>query len=122
MVGYQQAIIEMCQVDALVVVQGYTSNPAVPAKLYEYIRARRPILGLVDAAGETARLLRQSGVGLTVPPDDAAAIEDVLPNFLAAVAAGEVPILDPQQADRFERRHRAQELARCFEELQQSAM
>lgn len=61
-IPYREALAEMLQVDGLLLLQGHTSNPAVPAKLYEYLRARRPILGLVDHEGETAATLRNAGI------------------------------------------------------------
>jgi len=56
-VSYPEALAEMLRADALVVLQGYSSNPAIPAKVYEYLRAKRPILGLVHPDGDTAALL-----------------------------------------------------------------
>ena len=61
-IPYREALQEMLHVDGLLVLQGFTSNPAIPAKLYEYLRAQRPIIGLVDPEGETAKTLNQLGV------------------------------------------------------------
>lgn len=43
----------------------YTSG-----KLYEYMAARRPILGLVPPNGEAATLIRRHDLGLIAPPED----------------------------------------------------
>jgi len=57
-ITYDEAIKEMIQSDVLAVFQGSVYNNQIPAKIYEYIRAERPILALTDEAGETARMLR----------------------------------------------------------------
>ena len=42
-ISYDNALREMMTVDGLLIFQGYTSNPAIPAKAYEYLRAKKPI-------------------------------------------------------------------------------
>lgn len=58
-VPYRDAIAEILAADILLVFQGSTFNAQIPAKIYEYLRAARPILGVVDTSGDTARRLRQ---------------------------------------------------------------
>ena len=61
----------MVDASALLLLQpGHTV--AVPGKLYEYLAAGRPILTIAD--GETAALASQSGLGISVGPDDEAAM------------------------------------------------
>jgi hypothetical protein len=79
---YRQALAEMLEADALLLLQGSTSNPAVPAKLYEYLRAQRPILALVDAAGETAATLDAAGGAYQADPTQVAAVESTLRRLL----------------------------------------
>lgn len=116
-VGYTAALREMLDADGLVLFQGHTSNPAIPAKLYEYLRARRPILALVDANGETAGLLRQTGIGTMAPINDSARIVTALSEFLAEIASGTARHLDLDDADRFSRIHRVAEFATLFADL-----
>jgi glycosyltransferase involved in cell wall biosynthesis len=58
-VSYADAIKEMIQADVLIVFQGTMYQKQIPAKVYEYIRAGRPILALTDKYGETARFLKK---------------------------------------------------------------
>lgn len=58
-VAYQEAISEMMGADALIVFQGSNFNAQIPAKIYEYIRAQRPVLALLDPLGDTAVQLSQ---------------------------------------------------------------
>jgi hypothetical protein len=62
-VPYRLAIGEMMGADLLLLFQGRQFNTQIPAKIYEYLRAARPLMGLVDHAGQTARVL--SGYGGT---------------------------------------------------------
>jgi glycosyltransferase involved in cell wall biosynthesis len=55
-------------------------------KLYEYLAAGRPIVALADG-NEAARIVRETGTGITVPPGDEAAIATAL----RQVAGGSLP-------------------------------
>lgn len=114
---YGQALEEMLKASGLLVFQGYTSNPAIPAKLYEYFRARRPIFALVDDEGDTAALLRTEGVGTLVPIDDADRIRAGLSQFLSDVDARTSRVLSEERVAAFERGARAAELARLLDSL-----
>ena len=50
------------------------SDLSVPSKLYSFMAAGRPILGLASPDSEVARLLRENDCGLAASPDDPAAI------------------------------------------------
>lgn len=114
-IPYRAALDEMLQAAGLLVFQGHTSNPAIPAKLYEYFRAGRPILAMVDSEGNTASLLRSEAVGTLVPLDDPARIQSGLSTFLASIEAGTSPVLSSERAARFERGARAADLAQLLD-------
>lgn len=81
-VGYREALTEMLRADALLVMQASNCNDQVPAKVYEYARAGRPIITLTDPAGDTAAVMREFGLGDMAALDDAAAIAALLRRFL----------------------------------------
>ena len=60
----------------LVVIQPHT-KVQVPAKLYEYVGLRRPILALAEE-GAVARVVRDGDFGLVVPPTDVDGIATAL--------------------------------------------
>ncbi|PKO90618.1 MAG: glycosyltransferase [Betaproteobacteria bacterium HGW-Betaproteobacteria-10] len=60
-ISYSAALSEMLQADGLLLMQAANCNDQIPAKVYEYLRAGKPILGLTDHAGDTANLLRNAG-------------------------------------------------------------
>lgn len=87
-INYQEALHEMLCSDALLAMQGAGCNQQIPAKIYEYLRAMRPIICLSDPAGDTAALLRQAGIEAMAQLDSAQQIEAVLPAFIESVRAG----------------------------------
>lgn len=114
---YRAALSEMLGADALLLLQAANCNDQVPAKLYEYLRAARPLLALTDAQGDTAAVLRGCGIDTVGPLDDSIAIETALERFLDLVAAGQAP-LAPQEAVRAcERGARAAQLADLLDEV-----
>lgn len=79
---YRDALAEMLSADGLLLLQGENSNPAVPAKLYEYLRARRPILACAHPDGETARTLRKVGISTIAPLTDVQSIGSLLRRWI----------------------------------------
>jgi len=116
-ISYRAALREILDADGLLLFQGHTSNPAVPGKVYEYLRARRPILALVDAGGETAALLRGAGVGTLLPIDDAPRIATGLESFFRDLVAGTGAVLPPGGADTYSRIRRVAEFATLFTQI-----
>jgi glycosyltransferase involved in cell wall biosynthesis len=113
---HREALAEMLSADGLLLFQSSRCNDQIPAKAYEYLRARRPILALTDPTGDTADLLRRAGTGTVLPLDSRERIAEGLPRFLDAVRAGGVPAPAGEIA-RHSRRARAGELALLLDEL-----
>ncbi len=103
-IPYREALGEMLDADALVVMQGANCNEQIPAKLYEYLRAGRPVLGLADPAGDTGRTLSGLGYPFVTRLESAEAIVDALPRFLDALRADRLPVVAPEIAERYSRR------------------
>lgn len=93
-VPYAQALAEMLRADGLLVMQASNCNEQVPAKVYEYLRARRPIVALTDAAGDTWNVLQRAGIGPVAALDDAAAIAALLADFAQQRPLGWLPRAD----------------------------
>jgi hypothetical protein len=116
-IPYAQALAEMLRADGLLVMQGANCNEQIPAKLYEYLRARRPILGLADPVGDTATTLQRSGVGHLARLEDSEQVESVMTRYLAAAFSG--GLTAPPHADlaALSRRARTRELAALFDSV-----
>jgi glycosyltransferase involved in cell wall biosynthesis len=90
-VGYREALAEMLRADVLLVMQAANCNDQIPAKAYEYLRSGRPVIGLTDPAGDTAGVLRRSGITAQAPLDDAAAIAALIGRLLDGSLQGLLP-------------------------------
>jgi glycosyltransferase involved in cell wall biosynthesis len=85
---YLRALREMMAVDGLLLLQASNCNAQIPAKVYEYLRAGRPILALTDPAGDTAKTVATAGgAALIAPLDSQPAIERALMKFLERIRA-----------------------------------
>ena len=103
-VPYKEALAEMSAVDACMVFQGSNCNQQVPAKVYEYLYAGRPVLGLAEPAGDTGRLLADFGIRHIVSLHDRAAIRQLLPGFLAELRADSIEPVERGRVLGFSRR------------------
>jgi len=93
-VPYQQSID--CQMNADILLLLQWNNPReqgnVPGKVFEYLGARRPILGLGLEDGVPARILAERNAGIVV--NDPARIAEHLGKWLAEKRAkGEIPLV-----------------------------
>jgi len=116
-IGYQAALQEMQRADALLVLQGSNCNEQVPAKVYEYLRAKRPILCLSSAGSDTEHVLRTAGATAFAALDAADQIVGILPGFLAAVRSGSATLPNPSELKRASRQERAMVLASMMDSI-----
>ncbi|MBK9234583.1 MAG: glycosyltransferase [Rhodoferax sp.] len=93
-IGYADALAEMLRADGLLVMQASNCNEQVPAKVYEYLRAGRPIVCLSDPAGDTRDVLFRAGIAPVAMLDDAAAIQSLLISFLTGTSDAWLPRAD----------------------------
>ena len=114
---YADALQEMLTSDGLLIFQAANCNHQVPAKIYEYFRAGKPILALTDAAGDTAGVLRDASVGTTVPLDDAEAIQRVLMEFIGQLETGKAIAADASIWRRHSRQARSEALAQVLDQV-----
>jgi len=114
-IPYKEALAEMQRADALVVMQASNCNAQIPAKIYEYLRAGRPVLCFADPVGDTALAIGAAGIGAIAPLDDAAAIAGLLQRFISRDPACP-PTLPRADAVRdASRRGRTESLVRILE-------
>ncbi|MDP2004472.1 MAG: glycosyltransferase [Rubrivivax sp.] len=114
-VGYREALAEMLRADALMIMQASNCNAQIPAKLYEYLRAGRPVLCLSDPAGDTAAALRAAGLDAIARLDDAQDIARLLQRFLKADGPPLRTLAEADQVRRASRQGRTEVLAGLLE-------
>jgi peptidoglycan/xylan/chitin deacetylase (PgdA/CDA1 family) len=116
-IPYREALSEMSQADGLLVFQGTPFNTQIPAKIYEYFRVRKPIFGLLDPNGETAKVLRNGGFNNIADMTSAEKITEALSLFIEQLASGQAHIASEQLVMASSRKYRAQQLAQVFNQL-----
>jgi len=90
----------------------------ITSKLYEYLGAGRPVLGIGPVAGDAAAVLRETKAGEMFDYDDVEGIAAYLRRHYEAWAAGRpLPGAPPELARRYSRPYLAGELARLLEEV-----
>ncbi|MEO8304460.1 MAG: glycosyltransferase [Betaproteobacteria bacterium] len=110
-ISYGAALEEMHAAEALLVLQAADCNDQIPAKVYEYLRAGRPILALTDPIGDTAGVMRDAGIDMVARLDSVDEIAETLDRFIGLIRSGRAPVPDPQYVADASRRGRAQSLA-----------
>lgn len=89
---YKAALCEMLAADGLLLLQASNCNEQIPAKLYEYLRAARPVLALTDPAGDTAATLRAAGINTIAQLSSQAEIGEALIAFIRMARLGTAPL------------------------------
>jgi len=116
-IAYRHALQEMMRADGLLLLQASNCNDQIPAKAYEYLRCRRPIVVLTDPVGDTADLLRRAGIQSIAPLDSAEEIALELRSFLDRAGRGEAALPRAALVATASRSHRASELANLIDRL-----
>ena len=98
---------------------GGRGKGVLSGKVFEYIAAGRPILAVVPTDGAAAELVRETGSGVVVAPDDVEGIKDALVELHTRFANGGLPSVElaKRDEDRLSRRARVEEMAALVEEI-----
>ncbi|TXL66434.1 glycosyltransferase family 4 protein [Zeimonas arvi] len=115
-IPYREALAEMRAADGLLILQAANCNGQIPAKLYEYLRAGRPILGMTDPAGDTGQLLASLKSPYLAALEDQNAIENVLGTFVSDLGARTAYVVPDNEVARFSRRNLARDLAALLDQ------
>jgi len=116
-IGYQAALTEMCAADGLLVLQSDDCNDQIPAKVYEYIRAGKPVLGLCGAGSDTEGVLQRAGMRDLAPLESTELVGLALSNFVTKVQNGSSPTCNNKFVESFSRFSKARELAQLLDEV-----
>ncbi len=116
-VAYRIALQEMMRADGLLLFQAAACNKQIPAKLYEYARAGKPIIALTDFAGNTAGTLNTLQAPWIADITDAGQIRSMLNSIIGRWKDGTLQGIERQLADTCSRRSRTAELARLLDSL-----
>jgi len=107
-IPYSDSIREMVDAGGLLLLQGQVFNNQIPGKVYEYLRASKPVLALSHKDGATAELLKSISHAQVVDIDDVNSIaQSLLMLFKSEVA-------DSFDYYQYGRRTRSEQLAQIL--------
>jgi hypothetical protein len=110
--SHQEAVKELQTATGLLLFQGEACNRQIPAKAYEYLACRRPILGLCHPTGDTHELLSlQWNIPYLADMTSREQIEKVLKRFIQDVRSGTTVIPSKELLVSHSRASAARELA-----------
>ena len=110
-------VLKNSDVLLLVLSRGEKSRGWIPSKFFQYLGTANPILAMAPE-GEVREIVRETGAGVCVEPDDVAGASRALESLYDAWAAGTSPVTRNEEAvARYERRNLTSALARVLERL-----
>lgn len=117
-VSHAEAIDEMRRADGLLLFQGAQCNRQIPAKAYEYLACQRPIIGLLDAAGDTHQLVSdQWEVPYVADMQSASEIAGLMRKFIADFRRQDLFVPAAALIRNYSRAAGAQQLAQLLDEV-----
>ena len=114
---HQEALREMQSADGLLLLQAANCNGQIPAKLYEYLRCRRPVLALTDLAGDSAAKLRLCGIDTIGQLASCSDCARALLRFLELARQGRAPLASPAAIALQSRQERCNTLAELLDQV-----
>ncbi len=117
-IAREAAVREMSSAHGLILFQGQACNRQIPAKAYEYLAARRPILALVHPDGDTHDLMaNQWNVPYTADMACPSAIETLLRRFFEDVQNARAFVPSAALIEPYSRRARSRELSTLLDSI-----
>jgi len=96
----------------------FQGKDVIPAKLYEYLRARRPILALVPEDSDCAQIIKKSKSGVVVDPQNPQKIRSTILDMYEKYTKGTLQ-LEPNEnlIRQYERKVLTGNLAKIFDDM-----
>lgn len=116
----EKSLSKLREADLLLLSTDVRRKEIIPAKLWDYLAAKRPILSIAPN-NEIGEILNKTGAGVQFSQDDAAGVAALLAECVRAKRVGErIPISIDFNTDRinqYESRHATRRLADIFNKL-----
>lgn len=117
-VSHERALEIMHESHLLVLLVNPESGPAVPAKLFEYMATRRPVLALAPENAVAAQIIQKAGAGMVVPPENTEVIRSALLEFyLLHIQKQSWPLPSLETVRQYDRKQQTTKLAGLLDSL-----
>jgi glycosyltransferase involved in cell wall biosynthesis len=117
-IPYKECLRKTMQADILVLLHFPGIAHGLPAKIFEYLGARRPILALTDYPGDIAWVLKESGILHRIAPQkDKSQIKQAIVELLRELNAGSPAAPPLREPTPFTRQDMARQLAEQLDGL-----
>ena len=109
---HRESVEALCRARVLLLLEQDSDRGRLilPGKVFEYLRAGRPILGIVPKGGAADHLIRETGAGRVADPSRPDEIAEAIDLLL------DRSDFEPATVQRFERRELTRELARALDQ------
>lgn len=116
--SHKEALQELQKSQLLLLPINDTPNSlgVVPGKIYEYLGARRPVIGIGPTNGDSAQILSDSGAGKMFPYDDQTGISDYVLNCFKQYESKQLMVQDGEIMQ-YSRQSMAKQYAALLEDL-----
>lgn len=118
--SHSQTIEKLQEADLLLLVTAPHAQAefVTTSKLFEYLAARKPILGIVPQESGAAQIVQSTGSGTVVAPQEIEQIEEAIFFYYNQYYENQLDFkTDEKIIAQFERKHLTSRLARIFDEL-----
>ena len=89
-VPHHRSLQYLFESDILLIIQP-RAPLQIPAKLFEYMYLRKPILAITEEDSATADIIRQAQLGIIVDPEDIPSIKKAIQNLYRQYQTGTLP-------------------------------
>lgn len=115
---HQEAVAKQKAASVLLLLINRSANAKgiLTGKFYEYLAAKRPVLGIGPSDGDAAQVLSETGAGRMIDFDDEAGLKSVISDFYKLFKTNELQV-NTTAIERFSRRSLTGEMAELLDTL-----
>ena len=110
----------LCGADVLLLLRELEIR-VLPGKIFEYLKAQKPILAIIPPEGDAAKLIRKTGAGVVVSPQEPGAVAAEITRLYECWKQGELSLSqevgEKEQIEQFSRVKLTERLAGIFDSL-----
>jgi len=117
-VEYKEALSHAASSDALLLILGDKSKSEgrIPAKIFEYMAVKKPVLAYGQAPSDVQKIIQDAGAGTFVPFDDLNYLDQAIEQMFVNFKSGKSSV-NPTGIEKFERKYLTGELAKVLDQI-----